>query len=61
MICVKNKYKITVGFVQGGFKDFFVDDYTIDDHDMVSFRFKGKLKKFHTSNVEIETSEEQDG
>jgi len=50
-----NKYKLTVRFADGGHKDFFIDEYTIDEFGMVTFIFKGKEKKHHVSNVDIES------
>ena len=57
---VLNKYKISVRFVEGGYKDFFVDSYKIDEHGFLVFEFNGKIKRFHTSNCSIEHEVNQD-
>lgn len=51
---VLNRYKLTVRFANGGYKDFFVDEYEIDEHGFVTFNYKGKEKKHHVSNVDID-------
>lgn len=51
---LKNKYKISVRFADGGHKDFFIDSYIIDNHGFIVFEFNGKKKSYHVSNVDIE-------
>lgn len=52
----KSKYKINVRVLQGRVLNFFVDDYSIVKGDFVEFYDKvtNKLKKFHSSNCEID-------